>query len=196
MLNKIMLITYPDSMGHDLKNLHHILNLYFKDAVKMVHILPFFPSSGDRGFAPLGYEKVSEEFGNWGDVRMLSEEYPLMFDYMINHISAHSPYYQDFLENKDQSPYRGLFIRYKDFWKNGMPSQAETDAIYKRKPRAPYVMAEFADQTQEAVWCTFERNRLTLTWKQRKENAFWKKIFAGWLDTVHLLSVWMLLPML
>ena len=57
MLNKIMLITYPDSMGHDLKDLHHILNLYFKDAVKMVHILPFFPSSGDRGFAPLGYEK-------------------------------------------------------------------------------------------------------------------------------------------
>lgn len=41
MLNKIMLITYPDSMGHDLKDLHHILNLYFKDAVKMVHILPF-----------------------------------------------------------------------------------------------------------------------------------------------------------
>ena len=37
-----MLITYPDSMGHDLKDLHHILNLYFKDAVKMVHILPFF----------------------------------------------------------------------------------------------------------------------------------------------------------
>ena len=60
MLNKIMLITYPDSMGHDLKDLHHILNLYFKDAVKMVHILPFFPSSGDRGFAPLGYEKYQK----------------------------------------------------------------------------------------------------------------------------------------
>ena len=42
MLNKIMLITYPDSMGHDLKDLHHILDRYFKDAVKMVHILPFF----------------------------------------------------------------------------------------------------------------------------------------------------------
>ena len=29
--NKIMLITYADCMGHDLKDLHHILNLYFKD---------------------------------------------------------------------------------------------------------------------------------------------------------------------
>ena len=45
-------------------------------------------------------KRVSEEFGDWEDIRMLSEEYPLMFDYMINHISAHSPYYQDFLEKK------------------------------------------------------------------------------------------------
>lgn len=172
MLNKIMLITYPDSMGHDLKDLHHILNLYFKDAVKMVHILPFFPSSGDRGFAPLGYEKVSEEFGDWEDIRMLSEEYPLMFDYMINHISAHSPYYQDFLEKKDQSPYRGLFIRYKDFWENGMPTQAETDAIYKRKPRAPYVMAEFGNQTQEAVWCTFGEEQIDLNMETEEGKRF------------------------
>ena len=172
MLNKIMLITYPDSMGHDLKDLHHILNLYFKDAVKMVHILPFFPSSGDRGFAPLGYKKVSEEFGDWEDIRMLSEEYPLMFDYMINHISAHSPYYQDFLEKKDQSPYRGLFIRYKDFWENGMPTQAETDAIYKRKPRAPYVMAEFGNQTQEAVWCTFGEEQIDLNMETEEGKRF------------------------
>ena len=49
MLNKIMLITYPDSMGHDLKDLRHILNRHFKDAVKMVHILPFFPLVGIGG---------------------------------------------------------------------------------------------------------------------------------------------------
>lgn len=172
MMNKIMLITYPDSLGHDLKDLHQILNQYFKDAVRMVHILPFFPSSGDRGFAPLGYEKVAEEFGDWEDIRSLSHDYALMFDYMINHISAHSPYYQDFLEKKDQSPYRNLFIRYKDFWKNGMPSQVEEDAIYKRKPRAPYVMAEFADHTQEAVWCTFGEEQIDLNMETEEGKRF------------------------
>ena len=44
--NKIMLITYSDSMGHNLKELEEILSTYFKDAVGGVHILPFFPSSG------------------------------------------------------------------------------------------------------------------------------------------------------
>ena len=91
---------------------------------------------------------------------------------MINHISAHSPYYQDFLEKKDQSPYRGLFIRYKDFWENGMPTQAETDAIYKRKPRAPYVMAEFGNQTQEAVWCTFGEEQIDLNMETEEGKRF------------------------
>ncbi len=53
--NKCMLITYSDSMGHNLMDLERVLSTYFKDAVGGVHILPFFPSSGDRGFAPMDY---------------------------------------------------------------------------------------------------------------------------------------------
>ena len=147
-----MLITYADSMGHNLKDLKEILDRYFKSVVGGVHILPFFPSSGDRGFAPMDYTKVDSAFGNWDDIEALSKDYYLMFDYMINHISAHSPYYQDFLEKKDASEYRDLFIRYKDFWEGGEPTQEQVDAIYKRKPRAPYTDAHFADGTTEKVW--------------------------------------------
>jgi sucrose phosphorylase len=50
--NEIMLITYADSMGNNLQDLHKLLNQYYKKAVGGVHILPFFPSSADRGFAP------------------------------------------------------------------------------------------------------------------------------------------------
>ena len=137
--NKCMLITYSDSMGNNLKDLYQVLDRYFKDAVGGVHILPFFPSSGDRGFAPMDYHKVDEAFGDWSDVEKLADDYYLMFDYMINHISAHSAYYKDFLEKKDASEYADLFIRYKDFWENGEPTEEQVDAIYKRKPRAPYV---------------------------------------------------------
>ncbi len=121
--NRIMLITYSDSMGHNLKDLEQILSTYFKDAVGGVHILPFFPSSGDRGFAPMDYTKVDPAFGDWQDVERLADRYYLMFDYMINHISAHSSYYQDFLEKKDASAWKDLFIRYKDFWEGGEPTR-------------------------------------------------------------------------
>ena len=54
--NKVQLITYPDSLGGDLKTLNNVLTKYFPNKFKGgIHILPPFPSSGDRGFAPLTY---------------------------------------------------------------------------------------------------------------------------------------------
>ena len=61
--NQVQLITYPDSMGGDLKTLHHVLETHFADIFKGgIHILPPFPSSGDRGFAPLTYLEIEPEF--------------------------------------------------------------------------------------------------------------------------------------
>ncbi len=154
--NEIILITYADSMGENLKDLNHILKKHFNDAVGGVHILPFFPSSADRGFAPITYQKVDEEFGDWRDISGLSEEFYLMFDFMINHISRQSKYFKSFRKDKDSSLYADFFIRYKDFWSDGEPTQGELDQIYKRKPRAPYIKVEFEDGTSEKEWCTFD----------------------------------------
>lgn len=160
--NKCMLITYPDSLGSDLKELKQVVDKYFSKAIGGIHILPFFPSSGDRGFAPIDYTVVDEKFGDWSDIETLSKDYYLMFDYMLNHISAQSKYYKDFLEKKDDSEYANLFIRYKNFWENGEPTPEEVDLIYKRKPRAPYVDAEFSDGTSEKVWCTFDEEQIDI----------------------------------
>ena len=170
--NKIMLITYPDSIGHNLKDLKKILNIYCKGAIGGIHILPFFPSSGDRGFAPMEYQTVEPEFGDWGDIESLADDYYLMLDFMINHISAHSLYYEDFLKNKDTSPYKDMFIRYKDFWKDGEPTQEQVDKIYKRKPRAPYIMAHFADGTSEKIWCTFGEEQIDLNCRSMTTQNF------------------------
>ena len=123
--NQAMLITYSDSLGKNLKDLKNVLEGPLKDVVGGIHILPFFPSSGDRGFAPMDYTKVDPAFGDWSDIEALSKDYYLMFDFMINHISAKSPYFLDFLEKKDESAYADLFIRYKNFWPNGEPTQED-----------------------------------------------------------------------
>lgn len=168
--NKIMLITYADSMGKNLKELHEVLNKYYKDAIGGVHILPFFPSSADRGFAPMRYDKVDEAFGDFSDIESIGKDYYLMFDFMVNHISASSEYFQDFLQKKESSEYKDFFIRYSKFW-NGEPTQEQIDKIYKRKPRAPYIEAEFADGSKEKIWCTFceEQIDLDVTTDKTKE---------------------------
>ena len=74
MKNKIMLITYADSFGKNLKELKEMLDTHFDREIGSVHILPFFPSSGDRGFAPLTYEEVDPAFGTWEDVAAIAEK--------------------------------------------------------------------------------------------------------------------------
>lgn len=158
--NQIILITYPDSLGQNIRELRELLNRHFAKALGGVHLLPFFPSSGDRGFAPLCYDRVDAAFGTWDDIEALAKDYALTVDFMINHISAESAYYRDFLKKKDESPYAGYFLRCKDFWRPGEPTQEQVERIYKRKPRAPFITSRFADGSEEEVWCTFSEQQI------------------------------------
>lgn len=123
--NKTMLITYSDSLGKNLKELDENISKYFGDAIGGVHLLPFFPSTGDRGFAPVDYDQVDPAFGDWDDVKRLGDKYYLMFDFMINHISRQSKYYKNFQEKKDASAYDDLFLRWEKFWPENRPTQAD-----------------------------------------------------------------------
>lgn len=170
--NEVMLITYADSMGENLKDLKEVLDNHFQKAVGGVHILPFYPSSADRGFAPLTYKEVDPDFGNWNDIEKLGENYYLMFDFMVNHISRQSEYFKDFKKYKDDSKYSDFFIRYKDFWDKGEPTEKEVDLIYKRKPRAPYTEVNFEDGSSEKIWCTFDEEQLDLNMESETVKEF------------------------
>ena len=92
MKNEVMLITYGDSLGKNFKELEQILDEHYQGAIGSVHILPFFPSSADRGFAPMCYDKVDKKFGDFSDLERIGKKYDLMYDFMVNHISGHSKY--------------------------------------------------------------------------------------------------------
>lgn len=171
MKNGVMLITYPDSLGGNLSDLSKVVAEYFSKAITGIHILPFFPSSGDRGFAPLTYRAVDPAFGHWSDIRALGQEYELMFDYMINHISSSSEYFKDFMEKGDASPYKNLFIDFNAFW-GGTPTEEQIRKIYKRKPVAPIRTIRFADGTERAIWFTFGDDQVDLNLETEEGLAF------------------------
>lgn len=160
--NQCQLITYPDSLGRNISDLHYAVNRYFRGALGGIHVLPFYPSSADRGFAPMTYEQVDAAFGSWEDMDRLGEEYDLVVDFMVNHISQQSVYFQDFVRNKDASPYADLFLRYKKLDPSGEVSAEDLKKIYTRKPRPPYFEVTFADGSTEKVWCTFDYEQIDL----------------------------------
>ncbi|KUP23562.1 sucrose phosphorylase [Paenibacillus sp. DMB5] len=154
--NQVQLITYPDSLGGDLKALKEVLYSRFAELFKGgVHILPPFPSSGDRGFAPLTYLEIDQRFGTWEDIREIGEQFDVLVDLMVNHISQKSEYFQDFLKSGRSSQYSDLFLTLDKLWEDGQPVQEDIDKMFLRRP-LPYSTFQIGDNdTQESVWTTF-----------------------------------------
>lgn len=153
--NEVMLITYADSLGRNLKDLEMVLKKHFQGAVKGVHVLPFFPSSGDRGFAVIEYDKVDPTFGDWSDIDRLADKYTLAADFMINHVSIRSQEFQDYMEKGDASEYRDMFIHWDKFWPNGEPTEEEIEKMYRRKPGGAYMEFIRKDGQKVKLWNTF-----------------------------------------
>lgn len=154
--NKVQLITYPDSLGGDLKSLGDVLERHFGDIFEGgVHILPPFPSSGDRGFAPLTYLEIEPSFGDWEDIRRIGERFDVLVDLMVNHISRQSAYFQDFLQQGRRSPHADLFLTLDKIWEGGEPVQADIDRMFLRRQR-PYSSFTIRETGEtESVWTTF-----------------------------------------
>jgi len=154
--NKVQLITYPDSLGGNLANLQLVLEKYFADLfVGGIHILPPFPSSGDRGFAPLTYLEIDPGFGSWDEIRRIGEKYPIMLDLMVNHISAKSTYFQDFIENGRDSAHSDLFITLDKIWSDGQPVAEDIEKMFLRRkePFSEFLIKKTGKT--ERVWTTF-----------------------------------------
>lgn len=180
--NKVMLITYPDSLGKNLKELDEILSEDLKGAVGGIHLLPFFPSTGDRGFAPTGYTEVDPKFGDWSDIEKIGKKYYLMFDFMINHISRQSKFYKDFKQKKDKSKYADLFLSWDKFWPEGRPTRKDIDLIYKRKDRAPYQEITFTDGSKEKLWNTFGEEQIDMDVRKEVTQKFIKDTLRALID--------------
>ena len=154
--NKVQLITYPDSLGGDLQKLCMVLDLYFPNLFEGgIHILPPFPSSGDRGFAPLTYLEIEPRFGTWKDMKKIGEKYPVILDMIINHISSKSHYFQDYLRYGRNSRYADLFIPIEKYWSDGTPPREEIDKIFLRRqtPFSDYTIQETGEV--KTLWTTF-----------------------------------------
>lgn len=153
--NKVQLITYADSLGKDLRELNIVLEDILRGVFKGgVHILPPFPSSSDRGFAPINYFEIEKKFGDWADIQAIAKSYDIVIDLMVNHISRQSEYFQDFLNNGAESKYKDMFITLDKIWEDGMPIKEDIEKIFLRR-KLPYSEYETKNNGKVKLWTTF-----------------------------------------
>lgn len=150
------LLTYPDALGGDLRALGDLLDGPLAGLFRGVHVLPPFPSSADRGFAPVTYERIDPRFGTWEDIGRIAHRHDVLLDLMINHISRESREFQDFQRHGRSSPYADLFITLDKVWPDGQPVDADVALIFLRKPDAPFTTVTIEETgLQERIWTSF-----------------------------------------
>ncbi len=159
----LILITYGDVLqgGEEspLVTLHKIVNTYNAGALNTLHILPFFPYSSDRGFSIKDFSSVDPRLGTWEDIRNISSQYQLMFDGVLNHASAESKPFKEFLNGHQF--YQNFFISYNS------PDDLTPDQRGKIfRPRTSDILTKF--QTIDGpryVWTTFSADQIDLNFR-------------------------------
>ncbi len=145
----LFLITYADLLRKEgqspLGTLSSFLTEYLTEAFSTVHILPFFPYSSDDGFAVMDYSKVLSDYGSWEDIRTLAKRFSLMFDLVLNHISAQSQWFQQYLRGEEGFSLLAIEVD---------PSTDLSDVF---RPRSTSLLTEFTKRNGEPVslWTTF-----------------------------------------
>jgi sucrose phosphorylase len=152
-----ILITYPDIVAKidesPLKTLGIFLSKWVSGVIGTIHILPFFPFSSDDGFSVMDYKKVNPEHGHWEDVRVLGKNFQLMFDAVLNHISASSRWFKGFLEGERK--YRDYFIT--------INHDEDLSKVFRPRELPLKTLVE-TSTGKKFVWTTFSSDHIDLNY--------------------------------
>lgn len=150
--SEVLLIAYGDQVkdrsGPPLRGLLEFMKERLGGFTGL-HLLPHFPYSSDDGFSVIDYRQVDPDLGTWDDVKALGEGYSLMFDAVINHISAQSDWNKEFLAGND----RGYLLQ----------SDPELDHSLVIRPRThPLLTPVETARGKRHLWTTFSADQIDL----------------------------------
>jgi sucrose phosphorylase len=153
-----ILITYGDMVQAPDQAPLQTTGAFFRetigDIISTVHFLPFFPYSSDDGFSVIDYYQVNPDYGDWEDISSLGEHFRLMFDAVVNHISAKSEWFTAFLAGNP---------KYTDYF-YVVDSHFDISKVFR--PRALPLLTEFDTLTgPKKVWTTFSKDQIDLNYE-------------------------------
>ena len=151
--NTIVLITYADTLEEKnslpINSINKFLNTYCTDTFEIVHILPFFPSSSDKGFSVKDYYSIYHQFGQWNDISRISKDFGVMADVVINHGSSDSLWFKNFIKGKGKG---------SDYFLN-FDEPFDTSKVVRPRTSDLLNPVETSDGIKY-TWCTFSKDQV------------------------------------
>jgi sucrose phosphorylase len=174
MKNTVQLCTYVDRLaGSDIKALNNLIDVQLKDLFSTVHLLPFYtPIDGsDAGFDPCDHTMVDPRLGSWADIKALTNKVEVMADVIVNHISADSPEFIDYINLGADSAYAGLFLHFDTVFPDGARA-ADLLAIYRPRPGLPFACVTLQTGVRKLLWSTFTAKQIDIDVNHPQGNRY------------------------
>jgi len=155
----VVMITYGDSLQKaeeaPLVTLHDFAKNHLKGAISTIHFLPFFPFSSDDGFSVMDFYAINPELGGWEDVGAIGNDFRLMFDYVVNHFSSKSQWFENYLSARE------------GFEHFAIETDPSTDLSQVTRPRSLPLLSEYRkhDGTPVHLWTTFSADQIDFNFK-------------------------------
>lgn len=169
--DRSMLNVYPDSIGGTLADIIKFLQMpELANVFQSIYILPsLFNTDLDRGFSVIDYE-LNEQFASIKDLEVLRDmNMELKLDFVLNHLSMLSEYFQDLIKKGDNSVYKDFFIIWNQFWDGHgemtdegyiQPDEDLIKNMFFRKPGLPLLNVRFPDGNAVPYWNTFYQEKI------------------------------------
>jgi sucrose phosphorylase len=164
MKNEAQLIAYADRLpGGTFRDLRQLLEGPLAGAFGGVHVLPFFhPIDGaDAGFDPIDHTQVDTRLGTWDDVAGLAAQTDVMADVIVNHVSRHSPQFQDYDARGPRSRFAGLFLTFDRVFPDGA-RESELTALHTPRPGLPFTQHQSRHGERSLLWTTFTSDQIDI----------------------------------
>lgn len=116
-----------------------------------LHLLPFYPNSGDSGFAPDDWFEVQHDLGTWSDIQKLAQQRKLIVDCIYNHVGVGHRFAKRFFDSPN------------DHYKRIHAYQSDSALSCPRSPRGGPVLRNHLIKGQKwQVWQTFSESAIDI----------------------------------
>lgn len=170
----VFVISYADSIYDSdespLLTLNNFL-LKYTESINSVHILPFMPSSSDSGFAVKNYTSIDPKFGSWNDLNLISRNFNVMIDLVLNHASFESDWFNNYRNGVES--FEDYFIEVKNWSGTAQIVRPRTNSLFQKVK---------TKNGLKYLWCTFSHDQVDLNFKNPKILLEFVKIFKFYID--------------
>ncbi|GAK59118.1 alpha amylase catalytic region [Candidatus Vecturithrix granuli] len=132
-----------------------------------IHLLPIYPSPyKDGGFDIADPFAVNPNMGAWEDVRAICRHFRVAVDFVANHLSIASDWFQRYMQ--DDSQYKDFFIGFDDEAAVRRLEKKALPNIYRPRPHNPFIPLQKPDGSMRWVYMTFSDHQADVNY----ENPF------------------------